>query len=145
MKFRAFAISAVMLVATLPVQAQSAAEVLREAGIEGTWSVNCSVPPGDRNGHHTYIYEGGGVREARDFGNSRDSSDVIRARIFDDGTLEIVTRNPQFTWRVVYRRLGDGKIRAITSGEEGGTNRLTIQNGRFLHNGNETQALVRCN
>lgn len=134
---------ALVLSAAAPARAQSAAEVMREAGFEGTWSANCSAPPSDRNGYHTYVYEGDRVREARDFGTSSDSSDVIQARILDDGTVEVVTRNAQFTWRVVYRRIGDNRTRAITSGEYG-TQKFSVENGRFVHNGRDTQPLVRC-
>lgn len=140
-------IAALLVASHAPaVSAQTVASTIERWGLLGTWAIDCTRPPSQGNDHLSYVKRGQGrVQHGRDFGNRRDSQEVLAATVTPDGLVEVVA---DFGTDVGVRRWSmlkapDGRIRAMASAKVDGTG-VTIRDGRFAHSGKDTQWLSRC-
>ena len=79
------------LTLTLEAPAETVAETARKWGLIGSWSLDCSLAP-DRNRGTMLTYEvasGDRVVHRRNFGDTRDESEVVTAAVSSDGMLNL--------------------------------------------------------
>jgi hypothetical protein len=129
----------------LPAAADTAAEVVRRWGLIGSWATDCAVPPSKARPYLSYdIAANGRVMHRRDFGTGRDEQEIIAAKILADGVLSIRIHFPAFkqTRENGIAKQPDGSIRAMYSRND--RNEYTVQNGKFVANGNPTSVLRKC-
>jgi hypothetical protein len=113
-------------------------------GLLGTWSTDCTQPPG-RAGHLAYVaVERGRVMHERDFGSSRDRREVLMAAVIPGDQIEVFADFGPVggTRRWVFARGFDGRIRTLENARIDGTE-PSIVNGRFL-DGRDAPWLSKC-
>ena len=128
-------------------QQRQVADTVRAWDLLGAWSLDCSRPPANDNGYLNYEIRGPGIAmHVRNFGTSSDAHEVLEARPVEGGGLEITVRfqfesGAQMRRWVLVKR--DDRIRAVSNvSVDNGS--YSIRDGRFLHNGAETQWQKRC-
>lgn len=135
---------AVML--TPHASAETVAQTTRNWGLIGTWSRDCSLPPGrDRIVALSYeIAAGEQVMHRRDFGDSRDENPVVAAEVSADGMLNLSVFFPGFkqTRRFGLMRQDDGTMRTMYNHDQ--KDEYSIRDGIFTANGNPTPSLHKC-
>jgi hypothetical protein len=135
------------LMLTLNAAAETVAETVRQWGLIGPWSLDCSIAP-DRDKGAVLAYEiapGDRVVHRRDFGETADESEVIAAEVSGDGTLNLRVFFPKLkqTREYGFAMQPDGSMRAIYNRNQ--NNQYTIRDGKFTANGNPTPSQHRCN
>jgi hypothetical protein len=126
--------------------AETVAQTTRDWGLIGTWSRDCSLPPG-REKIVAFSYEivtGDQVMHRRDFGDSRDENPVVAAVVSADGMLNLSVFFPAFkqTRQFGLMRQDDGTMRTIYNHDE--KDEYSIRDGIFTANGNPTPPLHKC-
>ncbi len=134
------------LTLTLGVSAETVAQTARKWGLIGPWSLDCSLPP-DRNKGTVLAYviaSGGRVLHRRNFGDSRDESEVVTAEVSRDGMLNLRVFFPSLKQTREYglAMQPDGTIRAMYNRNQKGE--YTIRDGKFTANGNPTPPQHKC-
>jgi hypothetical protein len=135
----------ILLAGILPAPADSVADVTRGWGLLGSWAIDCAAAPSKARPHLIYdITADRRVVHRRDFGTSKDEQEIISAEISADGVLSIRIHFPAFkqTRENGIAKQPDGSIRSMYSRNE--KNEYTVQNGRFIANGNPTTPLRKC-
>jgi hypothetical protein len=126
--------------------AETVAQTTRDWGLIGTWSRDCSLPPGtDKIVAFSYeIAAGEQVMHRRDFGDSHDENPVVAADVSEDGMLNLSVFFPDFkeTRRYGLMRQGDGTMRTMYNHDQ--KNEYSIKDGIFTANGNPTPSLHKC-
>ena len=86
-----------------------------------------------------YLVKGNKLFHDREFGDRRDSSQIMSATIKPDGSMELVVNFTSLsqTRQFSFIKGGDGRIRA-TSNRNVDTNEYTVVDGKFTANGNST-------
>jgi hypothetical protein len=122
------------------------AEVVRQFGLLGPWSIDCSLPPDHANGTVlTYeIGPDGSVVFRRDFGDAGDENQVLAAQVSADGLLNLEVYFPAIRQKRDYglMMLEDGTLRAIYNRSEKGE--YSIKDGKFLATKKPTPAQHKC-
>jgi hypothetical protein len=122
------------------------AETVRQFGLLGPWSINCSLPADHANGT-ILIYEvgsDGGVLFRRDFGDVKDENQVMAADVSPDGLLNLEVYFPVIKQKREYglMMLEDGTLRAIYNRSEKGE--YSIKDGKFVTTKKPTPAQHKC-
>jgi hypothetical protein len=131
-----------------PASAQtSPANVLREWGLLGWWSVRCDVRPGEGNGYYRFaVAPDGRVYQERDFGNpnQNDRSEVFSAEPRADGTLALTI---DFTSlghvRLNVYAKSEGRTRVVYNSRTDNSD-VTVEDGILRHNGRPTPWFSKC-
>ena len=147
-------VAGILMVAGLSV-AGSAARAETEAqkrtattaanwGLVAIWRIDCSTPASRNNGSLGYAIRNGVLMHERDFGDARDTQEVLQANPQPNGGLELVVHFPGFQQTRKYVMIKAGpRIRAVANSLADGTS-PTIRDGKFVHNGAETPWQQRC-
>ena len=135
-----------LLMLTRLASAETVADTVRQWGLIGPWSLDCALPP-DHNKGTVLSYEivdGDDVVHRRDFGDSRDESQVLSATVSADGILNLRVYFPSVKQTREYgiQRLADGDIRAIYNRNE--KNEYSIKDGKFTATGKPTAPQHKC-
>ena len=132
----------------LPVNAsaETVAETTRKWGLIGPWSLDCSLPP-DRNKGTVLAYEiapGDRVVHRRNFGDTKDESEVVSAEVSEDGMLNLRVFFPSLKQTREYGLIkqSDGTIRAMYNRNQ--KDEYSIKDGKFTANGNPTPSQHKC-
>jgi hypothetical protein len=136
-----------LLTLTLNASAETVAETTRAWGLIGAWSLDCSVAP-DRSEGAVLAYEiasGDRVVHRRNFGTTTDESEVVTARVSDDGMLNLRVFFPKLkqTREYGFAMQPDGTMRAMYNRNQEGE--YTIRNGKFTASGKPTPSQHKCN
>jgi hypothetical protein len=134
------------LALTLDARAETVAETVRQWGLIGSWSLDCSAPP-DRGKGAVLAYEiasGDRVVHRRDFGDATDENEVITAEVSRDGMMNLRVFFPKLkqTREHGFVKQPDGTMRAVYNRNQKGE--YTIKDGEFTANGNPTLSLHQC-
>ena len=126
--------------------AETVAQAVRNWGLIGSWSRDCSLKPG-RDQNTLLIYEimaDERVVHRRDFGDTTDESEVVSAKVSKDGTLNLGVFFPNLkqTRQYGFVLQPDRTMRATYNRAK---NEYTIKDGKFTADGNPTPALHKCN
>jgi hypothetical protein len=122
------------------------AETVRQFGLLGPWSIDCSLPP-DHTSGTVLTYEvgpDGGVLFRRDFGDVKDENQVMAAEVAPDGLLNLEVYFPTIKQKREYglMMLEDGTLRAIYNRSEKGE--YSIKDGKFVATRKPTSAQHKC-
>ncbi len=124
--------------------AQTVTDTLGRWGMLGTWALDCSQPPSRSNGYLSYVAKQGGAFHEREFGDARDSSRILSARMTANGLLEVridYTSISQIR-DISFFKAGDGRIRSMSNRIVNGE--YSIKDGNFVSNGNPSPWQIRC-
>jgi hypothetical protein len=142
-----------LLLVALPAHADATLEVIRTAGLLGTWAESCSAGPSRQNWFVTfYVTTNATVRRKGVRGSDDPVLDgtVDSAERLTPTTVRIRLRNDDPNWGdangAIYDavvEIKDGKSHAVTSVRSDGT--PLIKDGTFVASGNPTPVLQRCN
>lgn len=146
----ALRIVAIAVLALLPAvsgaRSPGLSATMEQWGILGTWSTDCSAPPGADNTIYTYVRRGDGVFLDRDGQGFKDSSPITKARVLPDGMIEYwVTfgvRGRQVVQINTYAKRADGRIRIFFNRRPDGS--ATVEDGRLTQSGEETAWREKC-
>lgn len=113
-------------------------------GLVAIWRIDCRSPASRNNGSLGYAIRNGVLMHERDFGDARDTQEVLQANLQTNGRLELVVHFPGFQQTRKYVMIKNGKqIRAVSNSLADGTS-PTIRDGKFVHNGAETPWQQQC-
>jgi hypothetical protein len=134
------------LTLTLEAPAETVAETARKWGLIGTWSLDCSLAP-DRNRGAVLTYKvasGDRVVHRRNFGDTRDESEVVTAAVSGDGMLNLRVFFPTLNQTREYGFImqPDGTLRTMYNRNQ--KRGYTIRDGKFTANGKPTPAQNKC-
>ena len=126
--------------------AETVAQAVRNWGLIGSWSRDCSHKPG-RDQNTLLIYEimaDERVVHRRDFGDSTDENEVVGAEVSGDGMLNLRVYFPKSRETREYGLMmqPDGTMRAIYNRNQ--KQEYTIKDGKFTANGNPTPPQHKC-
>jgi hypothetical protein len=125
--------------------AETMAETARQWGLIGPWSLDCMLPP-DRNKGTVLSYEIADDRvvHRRDFGDTRDESEVLSLSVSADGMihLRVYFASVKQTRKYGMIRQADGTVRAIYNRNE--KNQYSIKDGKFVSDGKPTPPQHKC-
>jgi len=134
------------LTLSLSASAETVAETVRNWGLTGSWSRDCSLKPGkNQNTLLTYeVMPDERVVHRRDFGDSADENEVVGAQVSGDGMLNLRVFFPNFKQTRDYglMKQPDGTLRTMYNHDQKGE--YSIRDGVFTANGNQTAALHKC-
>ena len=123
---------------------KSVADIASSWGLLGSWALDCTQSVSRQNAYLSYVRRGDGMVHNRDFGDSRDSNEILQAAISRDGFLELTGHFAGLSqtrrWVLIKK---DGRIRAIANSNADGTD-VSIRDGRFVANGNKSPWQTRC-
>jgi hypothetical protein len=123
--------------------ADTIASTATQWGLLGTWAFDCSVPPGRNNTYLTYSVRRGMLFHDRNFGDKKDSFQVLSASAADNGELTILIKFDSETRQFTNAKGDDGRMRSL-SNRNVDTNEYSIRDGKFTANGNTTRWLTHC-
>jgi hypothetical protein len=134
------------LTLTLEAPAETVAETARKWGLIGSWSLDCSLAP-DRNRGTVLTYQvasGDRVVHRRNFGDTRDESEVVTAAASGDGMLNLSVFFPALKQTREYGFImqPDGTLRTMYNRNQ--KQGYTIRDGKFTANGKPTPAQQKC-
>jgi hypothetical protein len=134
------------LTLSLAASAETVAQIVRDWGLIGSWSRDCSLEPG-RNQNTLLAYEtmgDGRVVHRRDFGNTTDENEVVGAEVSADSMLNLRVFFPNFKQTREYglMKQPDGSVRTMYNHDQ--NDEYSIRDGNFTANGNPTPALHKC-
>jgi len=131
---------------SLSASAETVAQTVRNWGLIGSWSRDCSLKPGkNQNTLLTYeVMPDERVVHRRDFGDSADENEVVGAQVSGDGMLNLRVFFPNFKQTRDYglMKQPDGTLRTMYNHDQKGE--YSIRDGVFTANGNQTAALHKC-
>jgi len=143
---RLFALALLAALATSDASvAQTNAQIAADWGLLGTWKNDCGAPNSPRDGELRYVVRSGKLFHDREFGDRRDSSEVILATITPDGAIELVVNFVSLKQIRQYRfvKETDGHIHAIFN-RDVNTDQYTVKDGKLTANGNDVVSQVQC-
>jgi len=134
------------LTLTLDAPAETVAQTARRWGLIGPWSLDCSLAP-DRSKGTVLAYEIASddrVVHRRNFGDSKDESEVVTAEVSGNGMLNLRVFFPSLKQTREYGLImqPDGTIRTMYNRNQ--KDEYTIKDGKFTANGNPTPSQHRC-
>ena len=134
------------LTLTLDAPAETVAQTARQWGLIGPWSLDCSLAP-DRSKGTVLAYEIASddrVVHRRNFGDSKDESEVVTAEVSGDDMLNLRVFFPSLKQTREYGLImqPDGTIRTMYNRNQ--KDEYTIKDGKFTANGNPTPSQHRC-
>jgi hypothetical protein len=134
------------LTLTLDAPAETVAQTARQWGLIGPWSLDCSLAP-DRSKGTVLAYEIASddrVVHRRNFGDSKDESEVVTAEVSGDGMLNLRVFFPSLKQTREYGLImqPDGTIRTMYNRNQ--KDEYTVKDGKFTANGNPTPSQHRC-
>jgi hypothetical protein len=142
-----------LVLLALPAHADATLDVIRTAGLLGTWAESCAAGPSRQNWFVTFYVTGNatvrrkGVRGGDDPGLD---GTVDSAQRLTPTTVRMRLRNDDPNWGesngAIYDaviEIRDGKSHALSSVRGDGT--PLIKDGTFVASGNPTPILQRCN
>jgi hypothetical protein len=121
------------------------AATVEQWGLLGSWSVDCARAPDRDSSLLTYeIRPDGRVMYRRNFGETRDESEVVAASVNAEGLLNLMVFFPSLHQTREFGLLlqEDGGLRAIYNRDERGD--YTIKDGKYVATGAPTPAQHRC-
>jgi hypothetical protein len=126
--------------------ADTVAQTVQKWGLIGPWSQDCSLKP-DRNQGAVLDYEIVGddrVVHRRDFGETKDESEIVTAEISGDGMLKLRVFFPSLKQTREYGLMmqPDGTMRAIYNRNQ--KNEYSIKDGKFTADGSPTPPQHKC-
>jgi hypothetical protein len=126
--------------------AETVAQAVRNWGLIGSWSRDCSHKPG-RDQNTLLIYDitaDERVVHRRDFGDSTDENEVVGAEVSADSMLNLRVFFPKFKQTRDYglMKQPDGSVRTMYNHDQ--KDAYSIRDGIFTANGNPTPALHKC-
>ena len=135
-----------LLTLTLSASAETVAEAARAWGLIGAWSLDCSAAP-DRGDGAVLAYQiasGDRVVHRRNFGDTKDESEVVSAEVSEDGMLNLRVFFPSLKQTREYGLIkqSDGTIRAMYNRNQ--KDEYSIKDGKFTANGNPTPSQHKC-
>jgi hypothetical protein len=136
---------ALALAAADLASAETVIESAKKWGLLGTWAIDCSKPPSRSNGHLAYRAKQGRLVHEREFGDVREESPVLSARITASGGLELLVRFESFSQTREYLMIkgSEGRIRAFFN-RDVDTDVYSIKDGKIVGSGNDTVWQHRC-
>jgi hypothetical protein len=144
-----FFVAVQLLLLTGFADAQSAANVVKEFGLVGSWAIDCRQPPSPTNAYANFSLTSGGAIELRDdFGPDFDDMiyrivDAKRIGQFRLSLRQLLTTDDQIVLDTVMLRAG-GRIRNWSSRLADGSSVL-VENGIIpLAREQETGWMTRC-
>lgn len=124
------------------------ADTLRQWGMLGTWSVDCSRQPSGNHIHIRYVeWMGGKVMTERDYGDAsrNDSNEVINATINADGSLTLVVDFQSLGGQIrTFALMRDRPDRLRALWNHGPDGVYSVKDGRFTGSGAETPWQYKC-
>ncbi|WP_245286794.1 hypothetical protein [Bradyrhizobium sp. Tv2a-2] len=122
------------------------AETVRQFGLLGPWSIDCSLAPDHADGT-VLAYEigpDGGVLFRRDFGDIKDENQVLAAEVSTDGLLKLEVYFPTIRQKREYglMMLEDGTLRAIYNRSEKGE--YSIKDSKIVATRRPTSVQHKC-
>ena len=125
--------------------AQTVAESASKWGLLGTWRIKCGEAVTDNNGVSSYVVRDRKLIHDRVFAKSKDTSQVVSAKINSDGSLELVINfvSLKQVRQITYVKDSDGRLQAI-SNKNNDTNEYTVKDGKFTENGAVPPKQTRC-
>lgn len=134
--------------AQAPQRGAAVAEAARQWGLFGTWSTDCSRPPGGNHIHIRYVeWMGGKVMTEREYGDAsrNDSNEVINATINSDSSLTLVVDFKSLGGQIrTFALMRDGPDRLRALWNHGPDGVYSVKDGRFTGNGAETPWQYKC-
>jgi hypothetical protein len=134
------------LTLSLDASAETVAQTVRNWGLTGSWSQDCSLKPGkNQNALLTYeIMPDERVVHRRNFGDSTDENEVVGAHVSGDGMLNLRVFFPNFKQTRDYGMMKqpDGNMRTMYNHDQ--KNDYSIRDGVYTANGSQTAALHKC-
>lgn len=133
------------LAASAPASAQTIAETASRWGLVGSWRLNCKVPVDRNNADLKYVVRSGKLFHDREFGNSRDSSVVMSAKLLPGGVIEIIVNFTSLSQvrEFSFMKNGNNSIRAM-SNRNVNTGEYSVKAGKFTSGGGTTPWQIRC-
>ena len=137
---------AFFLTLTPGASAEKVAQTARKWGLIGPWSLDCSLKP-DRNRGTVLAYEiapGDRVVHRRNFGDTKDESEVVTADVSGDGMLNLRVFFPSLKQTRQYglMKQPDGTMRAMYNRNQ--KDEYSIKDGKFTANGDLTPFQHKC-
>jgi hypothetical protein len=135
----------IALIADGSAKADSTTDAVKRWGLIGTWAVDCGKPAARGNTYLSYAIEPDGIAvHSRDFGDGKDSQEILAAEVTADGQLTLRIRFPQLgeTREFSLLKGTDGRYRTMSNHDTKGG--YSIRDGKFTFNGNRTPWLTRC-
>jgi hypothetical protein len=135
-----------LLFLPLSASAETTAQTVRNWGLIGSWSRDCSLKPG-RNQNTLLTYEimaDERVVHRRDFGDSSDENEVVGAQVSGDGMLNLRVYFPNFKQTRDYglMKQPDSSLRTMYNHDQ--KDEYSIRDGLFTANGNQAPVLHKC-
>jgi hypothetical protein len=129
-----------------PAVAQDIAETARRWGLLGTWAARCNSAPSASNTYQHFVSKnGGGLVFEREFGEGKDSNEVLQATVERSGTIELLVQFKDLgqmrSW--VLEKGRDGRIRTL-SNHLVNTQEFSVRNGRMVGSGKAASWQTRC-
>jgi hypothetical protein len=134
------------LTLSFSASAETVAQTVRDWGLIGPWSQDCSLKP-DRDKGTVFdfeIAEGERVVHRRNFGDATDENEVLGAEVSGDGMLNLRVFFPKFKQTRDYglMKQPDGGMRTMYNRDQ--KDEYSIRDGIFTANGNPTPSLHQC-
>jgi hypothetical protein len=136
---------AVLLIGSSPAAADRTTDAIKQWGLIGTWAIDCNKLAARTNGHFTYSIERDDIAiHARDFGDVRDSHEILEADISPEGYLVLRIRFPEFKETRVFAlaKGQDGRYQTVFNHDTKGS--YTVRDRKLTGNGNPTPWITKC-
>jgi hypothetical protein len=142
-----------LVLLALPAHADATLDVIRAAGLLGTWAESCAAGPSLQNWFVTFYVTGNATVRRKGVRGKDDAvldGTVDSAERLTPTTVRMRLRNDDPNWGdangAIYDaviEIRDGKSHALSSVRGDGTQ--LIKEGKFVASGNPTPVLQRCN
>jgi hypothetical protein len=150
---KGIAIAFGLLLLALPARADAVLDVIKTAGLLGTWAESCSAGPSRQNWFVTFYVTGNATVRRKGVRGSDDpvlDGTVDSAERLTPTMVRLRLRNDDPNWGDANGAIYDavveikgGKSQALSSVRGDGT--PLIREGKFVSSGNPTPILQRCN
>jgi hypothetical protein len=141
--------AAAFVMAAGAAAAQTPQQIAATWGLFGTWAVDCSAPPGDKNPLYTYVWRQNQVILDRDFGGgSQDSNTITSLRSPRADQIEYLvafgsTDPPTTRFHVWQKEDSPRRMRIITN-RDVASGKLSVSEGRFTDDNSISAWNRRC-
>jgi len=135
---------AALLAAVTAAAAADAPATMAQWGLLGTWASNCAGPPSRAVPFYSWVQRGKDAFLDRDYGQGKDSNQVVAASVLPDGVIELQVEFKAFSQIRVngYIKGDDGRIRMYTNHDMHGS--WSVKDGTLVDNGVATNWDTRC-
>ena len=134
--------------AQAPQRGGAVADAVRQWGLFGTWSTDCSRQPSGNHIHIRYVeWMGGKVMTEREYGDAsrNDSNEVINATINADNSLTLVVDFKSLGGQIrTFALMRDRPDRLRALWNHGPDGVYSVKDGRFTGSGAETPWQYKC-